>query len=349
MIDEDTVLPAVPLWFGATREDRAQLEIDHLASGSIATDWGARILSNRSALYDPLSYHYGSVWPLFTGWTAVAAYRHGRPHAGFQALMANALLTYPGALGYVTELLSGDFATPFGRSSHHQVWSEAMVVAPILRGLLGIEALDGGRTLRLGPALPATWDRVEARGVRVGASQYDLTFDRSSGRAAVRIVARGGGPWRLIVAPAFPIDARVRRVTVNGAVVKHQAISIGDVQRVEVSIDAIAGTTDVVFSEDEGTDVYVEPHPVETGAANEGLKVLHARSGEAALHLTVEGLGGRAYVVSVRTPRRLGAAVGVRALEPTAGHQRVEIQFSGSADDYVRREIVIPLLEPKKR
>ena len=38
LVDEDTVLPAVPLWFDATRDDRAQLEIDHLGSGSIATD-----------------------------------------------------------------------------------------------------------------------------------------------------------------------------------------------------------------------------------------------------------------------------------------------------------------------
>ena len=51
-----------------------------------------RLLSDRSALYDPLSYHYGSVWPLFTGWTSMAAYRYGRPHVGYQALMANALL-----------------------------------------------------------------------------------------------------------------------------------------------------------------------------------------------------------------------------------------------------------------
>jgi glycogen debranching enzyme len=76
---------------------------------------GSRILSNHSALYDPLSYHYGSVWPLFTGWSAVAAYRYGRPHAGHTALMSNALLR-PGALGYVTELISGDYAA-FGRSS----------------------------------------------------------------------------------------------------------------------------------------------------------------------------------------------------------------------------------------
>ena len=55
LIDEDTVLPAVPLWFGTVQDDRAQAELDHLGGAAIATDWGARLLSNQSALYDPLS------------------------------------------------------------------------------------------------------------------------------------------------------------------------------------------------------------------------------------------------------------------------------------------------------
>jgi len=38
IIDEDTVLPAVPLWWRTASDDRAQLEIDHLGSGRMATD-----------------------------------------------------------------------------------------------------------------------------------------------------------------------------------------------------------------------------------------------------------------------------------------------------------------------
>jgi glycogen debranching enzyme len=343
LVEEDTVLPSVPLWFGTTRDDHAQREIDHLASAAIATDWGARILSNRSVRYDPLSYHYGSVWPLFTGWAAVAAYRHGRPHAGYQALMANALLTFPGALGYVTELLSGDFATPFGRSSHHQVWSEAMVITPVMRGLLGIDVSDGGRTVRAAPSVPATWDRVEVNRVHAGTGQCDLTFERSSGRLVVRMVSRGNGARRVVLAPAFPLDARVRRVTVDGATVQHERTVVGDVQREQVTVEPRRDVTQVVFSVDEGTDVYAEPRSVESGGVNDGLRIIHARPGAAALNLTVEGRGGRAYVVTVRSPRRIGDVAGVRLLEPTAGEQRMEIQFSGPAEEYVRREIAIPL------
>ena len=350
LIDEDTVLPAVPLWFGAAQDDRAQAELDHLGGGAIATDWGARLLSNQSALYDPLSYHYGSVWPLFTGWTSVAAYRYGRPHVGHQALMANALLTYTGALGYVTELLSGDFATPFGRSSHHQVWSEAMVVTPTVRGLLGIETTDAGRTLRLAPMLPAAWDRVAVRGIRAGDARYDATIERAADKTVVRLTRRDStssssrAPTRLIVASALPLDARVRGVTVNGAMVKHEVTPIGDVQRVQVATEDRSPATEVVFSVDEGTDVYVDAQELRGGAESGGLRILRARADARTLHLTVEGRGGRTYGVGVRTPRRLGTADGVTTTALPGRDPQLHIQFDSTSDAYVRREIVIPLL-----
>src|SRR4029450_10069221 len=173
IVEEDTVLPAVPLWFGTVDAERAQQEIDHLGAG--------RILSNRSPLYDPLSYHYGSVWPLFTGWASVAAYRYGRPHVGYQALLANALMTESGALGYITELLSGDFNAPFGRSSHHQIWSEAMVAAPLGRGLLGVGGRDGGTRFRIAPQLPADWPLASVRGVEAGGHRFDVEVARGAG------------------------------------------------------------------------------------------------------------------------------------------------------------------------
>ena len=188
VIDEDTVLPAVPMWWRTLDPARADHELDHIGSAAMATDWGQRILSDRSLLYDPLSYHYGSVWPLFTGWASVAAYRYGRPHVGYQALLANALLSESGALGYITELLSGDFNAPFGRSSHHQIWSEAMVVSPLVRGLLGIETPDAGGQLRIAPQLPADWTSASARGVLSGGSRVDIDMSRTPQTLTMKIV-----------------------------------------------------------------------------------------------------------------------------------------------------------------
>ncbi len=353
LIDEDTVLPAVPLWWRTMLDERAQLQLDHLGSGRMATDWGARIISNESKLYDPLSYHYGSVWPLFTGWASMGAYRYGRPHVGYQALMANALLTYTNAEGYVTELLSGDWNAPFGRSSHHQVWSEAMVVTPSLRGLFGIEITDAGRELRFAPQLPANWDRVEARGVAAGDARYDLKLVRAAGRLTITITQRSSvktaapplsqGVERFTLAPAFPLDARVRKVKVQGRAAQFEMKSSGDVQRAEVVIEAGEPTVEVVFTYEEGTDIYLVLPGLVPGAQSEGLRVLRSRADREALHLLLEGLGGRTYQLRARTPYQLGQTDGVTVKTDNGSDPQLLVAFEGPSDSYVRREIAIPI------
>jgi glycogen debranching enzyme len=94
-----------------------------------------------------MSYHQGSVWPLFTGWGALAEYRANQPLAGEQMLMQNVDLTWAQDPGAVTELLSGDFFVPFGRSTSHQLWSSAMVITPTLRGLFGISVDAATKTI----------------------------------------------------------------------------------------------------------------------------------------------------------------------------------------------------------
>jgi glycogen debranching enzyme len=354
LIDEDTVLPAVPLWWRVLDDGRAQSEIDHIGSGAMATDWGARIISSRSLLYDPLSYHYGSVWPLFTGWAAMGAYRYGRPHIGYQALMANVLLTYDGALGYVTELLSGDFNAPFGRSSHHQIWSEAMVVTPAIRGLLGVEVSEGGHALSFAPQLPAIWDRVAMRNVAAGGARFDISLERRAGQETIKIVRRvseeartnrgSTAPVRITVAPAFPLDARINMVLVNGQAVRFRVTRAGDLQRAEVAVEANSETTRVNYIFDEGTEVYGEPQAIVPGASSQGLRILRSRADTNALHLMLEGRGGRSYQLRVRSPRRLGEASGVRMVETAERDLQLLVSFEGPEDSYVRRELAIPLL-----
>ena len=357
LIDEDTVMPAIPLWWRVLETESAQSEIDHLGGGSIATDWGARLISNQSRLYDPLSYHNGSVWPLFTGWVSVGAYRYGRPHVGYQALMANASLTYTSALGYVTELLSGDFNTPFGRSSHHQIWSEAMVITPALRGLLGIEVANGGSLLRFAPQLPANWNGVTVRNVRAGSSQFDLTLKRTEGQQTITIKrrdaekqpagARKNAP-QIVVAPAFPLDAEIRKVSVNGRSTSFVSKELGDRQFVEITVNNALVSNEVVLTYDEGTDVYIEVEALRPGARNQGLRILRSEAEEDALRLTLEGLGGRSYSLSVRGARLFDESkcLPAKATEKREP-QQVTVAFEGAAGAYVRRELTIPLCVEK--
>ena len=100
------------MWFGLVDPDKAGKMIDALAAGDHQSDWGMRIISNRNPLYNPGGYHFGSVWPLFTGWASVGEYKYHRVQPAYANLRANALLALDGSPGHVTEVLSGDYYQP---------------------------------------------------------------------------------------------------------------------------------------------------------------------------------------------------------------------------------------------
>jgi len=180
-----TIYPAVAWWSGRLALRRADAMLSRWASPEFSTDWGTRDISEHTPFYDPISYHQGSIWPLFTGWVALAEYRAGRALSGYAHLMQNAGLTWAQDLGSVTELLSGDLYQPLGRSSSHQVWSSAMVLTPALRGLFGLDWDALHRSLRVAPNLPAGWDRAKLHNVPLGNSRIELEFMRQKDGLAV--------------------------------------------------------------------------------------------------------------------------------------------------------------------
>ncbi len=181
-----TIYPAVAWWNGRLALPNADAMLSRWASAEFSTDWGTRDISSRSSFYDPISYHQGSVWPLFTGWVALAEYRAGRTLSGYSHLRQNAALVFADDPGAVTELLSGEFYQPLGRSSSHQAWSSAMVITPALRGLFGIDWDALHHTLRLAPNLPAGWDFARLHNVPLGDARVDLDFTREGDRLHVR-------------------------------------------------------------------------------------------------------------------------------------------------------------------
>ena len=204
-----TIYPALAWWSGGKGLEHSEASLRAWASHSFATDWGLRDVSVDDPLYDGMSYHQGSVWPLFTGWAAMAQYRAGNALAGYQAAMQNVDLTYAQDPGAVTELLSGDFFEPFGRSTSHQLWSSAMVVTPVLRGLFGIEVDGLKQEVRVAPHLPADWDTAEVDQLHVGTSVVDLRFKREAQSLMVSLVADGGTKVRLAGASGDGLTMRV--------------------------------------------------------------------------------------------------------------------------------------------
>lgn len=192
-----SIYPSVAWWDGTFALKNAGPMLTRWASDEFSTDWGTRDISSRAEFYDPISYHQGSIWPLFTGWVSLAEYRAGRPLSAYAHLMQNAGLTWAQDLGSVTELLSGEFFQPLGRSSSHQMWSSAMVIVPLIRGLFGLAWSAQDNTLHLAPHFPADWDHATVHNVPLGSSTLDLEYARDGNRLRVRGTMKGGATFCL--------------------------------------------------------------------------------------------------------------------------------------------------------
>ncbi|MCI0659451.1 MAG: amylo-alpha-1,6-glucosidase [Acidobacteria bacterium] len=356
LIDEVTVLPAVPMWWRLLDEEQADQMLDRIGGAEISSDWGARILSNQSLVYDPLSYHYGSVWPLFTGWASMAAYNYNRPHIGYDYLMANALLTYDNALGYVTELLSGDFNQSFGRSSHHQIWSSAMVITPLVRGLFGLEPNQYQLGVTFAPQLPPGWDKVELRNIRLGMATWDLALDvshqfgRLQGYSTMRLSAKkkaAPGPdaaaIKLNFKPSFPPDAKIRRVKLNGREIKFHLFRFARTQ--VCHLNNIEGDNPVVEIEySPGTEVIIERKAARTGDSSRFLKLLGTKVDGDLFNIDVEGRSGELYYLRVRSHRTILRAINAKLEPDAAGEVRIAFRIPGSrGSGYVRQTIRLQL------
>jgi glycogen debranching enzyme len=205
-----TVFPTIAWWNGGEGLAHPEPSFRRWASHDFSTDWGLRDLAESEPFYDPISYHQGSVWPLFTGWASLAEYRSGHALSGYAHLMQNAEQTTTQDLGAVTELLSGAFFEPFGRSTSHQLWSSAMVITPALRGMFGIEVDGLSRTIALDPHLPADWKQAEVDKLHVGPSLCSLKYEREGQSLAVGIENVSGPAVRLAS------NARGARVAADG-------------------------------------------------------------------------------------------------------------------------------------
>jgi hypothetical protein len=198
-----TALTAVALLLGAVDPAPAAGWLDAIATAEYSTPWGVRLLSARDPLYRPDGYHTGSVWPLYTGWVSLAEYACHRGESALAHLEANGGLPFARALGAFDEVLRGDEERAAGVCPD-QCWSAALVVSPVIDGLLGARPDALRRHLTLAPHLPARWRECEWRGLHVAQTELAVRVQALNDRLVVRLRRTAGDRLGVTVAPALP-------------------------------------------------------------------------------------------------------------------------------------------------
>ncbi len=207
--------PGTALSYGLLEPARAERTLRKLATDSISADWGARLLSVGSPLYEPLHYNNGAVWPFMTGYVAWGQYRYRRPWAAYNLVDAVKHHAFDWGRGRFPENFSGSYYRPMDETVPHQFFATSMLLAPLFNGTLGWEPDAPGARATLVPQLPPGWDRTTVSRLRVGATTLDVEIVQEPGRVRVDVASRGPAVELDVVLPV-PLGAADVRATVSG-------------------------------------------------------------------------------------------------------------------------------------
>ena len=332
-IDVPSVLATVPMWFQLLDQDRARSMIEQLAGPDQQTDWGMRIISAHNPKYDPAGYHHGTVWPLFTGWASVGEYRYHRALPAYANLRANALLALDGSLGHVSEVLSGDYYQTLSTGSPHQIWSAAMVVNPLLSGLLGLQADATDCHLDFAPHVPADWNSFSVSNVRVGPIALNLNYQRTPDSIELDVHSAGTGKCLLEFSPAVSLRARVTRVQLNGRPLHFHIDTNSADQHVTMSLPIIGSRNTVEIQMKDNFEISESAELPALGSTSRGLRVLAESWTQArdSLSLELSGTAGETYELSAWNPRQILSVEGAELEKGTAQMSKVRVQLPEDA------------------
>ena len=289
-----TSWPATAMSFDVLDPAKGADMAARLASSAIMTDWGARPLGAASALFDPLHYNNGAVWPFVTGFVSLGQYRYHNAPAGYFALQAIARTGFDQSLGRNPELFSGRLYKPLDTAVPQRFFATSMVLTPLIRGLLGITVDMPEKLVTIAPHLPYDWDSVEVENVPVGTGKLSFAIRRTAGRITASVRRSGDvTPIDVVFSPALPLGARLSgAIPTPGDVHGYSKMKVMD--KAELSVTYSGGWAIVPPS-----------IPPRIGQRSEAPRVLSERldtSRGGDYVATLEGLAGRTYTFIVKLP-----------------------------------------------
>ena len=186
------------LWTRLISESRAHIVARRLMADDMFTGWGVRTLARGERLYNPMSYHNGSVWPHDTAIAAVGMRRYGfaDPFITLSTGLFEAVLQFENMR--MPELfcgfprVDGYGPTQYPVACSPQAWA-AGVVFMLISAMLGLspDAADNQLTLNR-PRLPGWLAWIELRGLQLRTSRMTLRASQGQDGAAIEMLSRDG-------------------------------------------------------------------------------------------------------------------------------------------------------------
>ncbi len=343
--------PAGLLSDGVFSTAQTNAVLEQLASADFQADWGVREVAVSSPDFDPASYGRGSISAPGTTQTAVAFFKEHHPEMG-QAVWNDAMAwNRLDSLGHLHEVFAGDFYHEQTESVPEQTWSSAGVLDAAVRGLLGLEVRAAQNQLRFAPHLPANWDQVQVRNVRLPHATLALSMQQSATTIDLDIT-NSGATTNLVFAPQIPLGARAVTAESAGHAVNVTVESHPGDQHAIMTLAVPPGSSHCRLRWHGGIALVQRRLPVHLGDPSTHMKLTHVALDSHTLSLGADVMAGGEHTLELRTSCSIKAQTGLSttplpqggytlsfentaqpATPPTYRHVSGEVTFSDCGRD----------------
>jgi len=354
LVAELTPWSAVGLAWGLGDFERGVDTLARMNRADLTTDWGVRMLSSQSPLFEPLNYNYGAAWPFLSGWVAAALFDFDFLPQGYQVLMANARHTFDNSLGTVMELFSGYQNTWPQEGVAHQGFSSTGVVLPLVRGLLGLDDNALEKKIFFRPGFPADWPAVSITNGKVGEARFSLDFARKKDRVTLRVKSEKAEGYEFVFMPAFGLGTKILQATRNGSPLVYAADERPSAQAVRPRLEfPLSGDDTVEIRFVPAPEIVPPDTPTMTGDLSRGLRLVRSTLSGHDLQLSLEGLWGETYALEVLNGERVDSVTfsfedinGKRHDQPMAAKfdgRTLTVEFPLGPEGYCKGEMTLKL------
>ncbi len=186
------------LWSGIASPQRARRAALTLLAPASFSGWGIRTIAEGEALYNPMSYHNGSIWPHDNALIGMGFAQYGMMEGAMSVMASMFDASLFMDLHRLPELYCGFARRPnegptlYPVACSPQAWASASAYY-MLQACLGLSFHHGAPQVRFNhPLLPAWLEFVEIRNLRVGEGSIDLALERHPHDVGVHVLKKIG-------------------------------------------------------------------------------------------------------------------------------------------------------------
>ena len=298
--------------------EKAGLILNEIASSLFQTDWGSRSIASNSSAYDPNSYAKGSVWGIGTAEIASTFWNQHRPATAFPIWRSLIRWNSLDSLGHMHEVLAGDIFHAQTESVPEQTWSSTSFLTSITQGLLGLQIDALKKKITFAPHLPAEWNSVQLKGIRVLHGAVSLSLARTNDRLELTAV-NNGDPLTLEFTPEIPLGAQLTGAAINGAAAQATLINPQQDSHADISFPLAKGTTKCVIDYQGGVLLSVpEPSP-SLGDPSRGVKITRIEREKNSMVVEADVDSSSVSKISLQTRETVGKINGAELQPVSAG------------------------------